>query len=261
MKGINFLLLFSISIFSFFACKNKETQDNTSNLDDGYYNYLYSKMDTLASIDQMIDTSNCAQYSLDFGKENKERYFATLYCNSNGEVHLMEELMTDSELLISRNKFYFAGEGKLFATVSERQEKKDSLLFFIEEINIYGTNGKVEKSFRKITSESGEGEYLPSKDNAILNNDRIMKAMKNEGEFSLTFQGIIKTDNLDYLIVGGAGENSYTSALQIEANTSFINDIYKNEINYVGKKIAINFERKVMDNFSYQVFVAGKWLD
>jgi hypothetical protein len=261
MKRINYLLLIAVSLVTIVACKNKETQDDSSKMNDSYFNYLHSKMDTISSIDTRMDTSNCAQYSLDFGNEKNERYFATMYCDTKGDVHLMEELLTNRERLMTKNKFYYADGGRLYATLSERQENKDTVLSFIEELNLYGENGKIERSFKRITAGDIEGDYLPSDDNAVLKNDRLMEAMKNEGEFALTFQGIIKTDNLDYLIVGASGTNNFTSAMQIEANTPFIKDIYVNEIRYVGRKIGVNFERKIMGNFSYQVFIAGKWLD
>lgn len=261
MKTTNYLLIIAISLFTLAACTSKDKQEESGTMNDSYFNYLSSKMDTINTINTMMDTSNCAQYSLDYSNERNERYLATLLCDNKGDVHVMEELITTKERLITKNRFYYATEGRLFATLSERQTKKDTVFVFTEEVNFYDNDGKIERSFKRITKDDVEGDYLPSKDNIVMKNERIMQAMNNEGEFTLSFQGIIKTDNLDYLIVGGSGRTSYTSALQIEANTPFIKDIYVNEIQYVGKKIAVNFERKIMGNFSYQVFVAGKWLE
>lgn len=261
MKKLSFVitLLFSVVLFS---CKNNEQVENTAQ-NDKEEMYLYNKQDTLGVIDIALDTtSNCVQYSLDYSKENNERYFATLYCDVKGNVLRMEELIISPEQLYQKSKFYYDNK-RIFATVREYQEKEDTSLVFVEELNFYNAKGGVEKSFRKVTRDNAkeEANFILSEKNKELSNERIFRAVNNEGEFELTFQGIIKTDNLDYLLIGSSENGGYTTALQIEANTPFIKDIYVNERKYINRKIGVNFERQSMSNFSYQVFVAGKWLD
>lgn len=261
MKTLRNLLLLTLTLSTFIACKNNSEEQETNTNENKDFAYLHGKLNEISAIDQMMDTSNCAQYSLDYATQRNERYFATLFCDKNGDVHRIEELTSDKEMLITRNRLYYDNNGQIFATISERQVQSDTSLTLIEELNFYDDNGKIERSFKKENLGDVEGDYLPSKNNAVLTKDRVWRAINNEGEFALTFQGIIKTDNLDYLMVGTSGEDGYTSALQIEANTPFIKDVYLKELQYVGKKIAVNFDRKIMGNFSYQVFIAAKWLD
>ena len=263
MKKLSFLIPVLLSAL-LFSCKSNESteKENTAQNDNTAGIYLYNKQDTLAAIDFALDTSNCVQYSLDYSKENNERYFATLFCDTKGNVLRMEELIISPEQLYQKNKFYYDNK-RIFATVCEYQEKEDTSLIFIEELNFYNAKGEVEKSFRKITRDNmkEEANFIPSEKNKELSNERIFRAVNNEGEFELTFQGIIKTKSLDYLLIGSPEKDGYTTALQIEANTLFIKDIYVNERKYINRKIGVNFERQSMSNFSYQVFVAGKWLD
>ncbi|MBN9292640.1 MAG: hypothetical protein J0G96_01525 [Flavobacteriia bacterium] len=260
MRKLSFLIPVLLSVL-LFSCKNNEPTENAAQ-NDTEEMYLYNKQDTLAAIDFALDTSNCVQYSLDYSKENNERYFASLYCDVKGNVLRMEELIISPEQLYQKNKFYYDNK-RIFATVCEYQEKEDTSLIFIEELNFYNVKGDVEKSFRKVTRDNAkeEANFILSEKNKKLSNERIFRAVNNEGEFELTFQGIIKTDNLDYLLIGSPEKDGYTTALQIEANTPFIKDIYVNERRYINRKIGVNFERQSMSNFSYQVFVAGKWLD
>ncbi len=259
MKTLRYLLLLTLIFSAVIGCKNTPETEEENIVEDKDFAYLHGKLAEVAAIDEMMDTSNCAQYSLDYATQQNERYFATLFCDKNGDVHRIEELTSNKEMLITRNRIYYGDKGQIFATISERQEQSDTTLKLVEELNFYDNNGKIERSFKKESVGDFEGDYLPSKNNVVLTKDRVIRAINHEGEFALTFQGIIKTDNLDYLMVGTPGKDGYTSALQIEANTPFIKDVYLKELQYVGKKIDVNFERKVMGNFSYQVFVAAKW--
>lgn len=250
-----FICILSIGLF---ACKPKsEAKTPTSSESDLVY--VQTTLDSISAVDQLMDFSMCQQYSLEYSNKERNRYFAILYCDTVGNVHRMEEQFSTGELF-TRNKLYFDSKGQLFATTSEYQMVEDTVSKFVEELTTY-RNGKIERQYRKTTSEFEETGYFPTKDNKPITRDKIMRAINHEGEFSLTFQGIIKTDNLDYLLIGGSGENDYNSALQIEANTPFIQDIYLHEIKYIGRKIAVNFERKQMGNFAYQAFVAGQWQD
>lgn len=255
MKTIIYFFILCILGLNFTACKNQKT-----GVTDQEYSYIQAQQDSINKINEMMDTSNCVQYSLEYSNPKSDRYFATMFCDKDGNVHKMKEQISSSSLL-SENTIYYNSKGKLYATTSEYQQKQDTATVFVEELTIYNAKGKIDKQFKRITTAKEQGEYLPSTDNKVITKDKIIRAMNNEGEFTLTFQGIIKTDNLDFILVGGPGKDDYNSALQIEGNYPFMNQIYANEREFVGRKIAVNFERKQMGNFAYQAYVAAKWVD
>lgn len=240
---------------------NSKLEDTAKN--DDYF-YRLEKQDSLRKIDSLLETVECNRYSMAFAKPDNEQYLASMFCDSTGVVRRMEELSTDKNSLYSRNKFYF-NKGGIFASTSEYQIMIDSNLTFVEEMNFYDSKGNIEKEYKKVTKngDTEETDYTLSKDNKKLNTDRIFRAINNEGEFALTFQGIIHSDKgeLDYLLVGSPEKDGFTTALQIEKRDRFMNDIYAHEKEYVGRKMRISFRRNTEGNFSYQSFVAAEWIE
>lgn len=260
MKKLAYLLLLITGVV-FVSCKN-ETDEKTVAADETAFDYIAQKTDITADIDALVEHSGCIKYSMDYSKESKERYFATMYCDTLGDVLKMEELSFDAEGLYTKNIFYYH-EDRLYMTMVEYQTKNDkNEPIFCEEITVFDKHNKIEKAFKKVVnSNEDEPQFLPSTENRMVKNDRIFKAINNEGEFEMTFQGIIKTDNLDYIMIGNPSENGFTTAFQIEGNSDFIKDIYVNERKYINRKIHVNFNRQVMGSFAYQAFVSAKWLD
>jgi len=259
MKKTVFFLLVALTAISF-SCKQKTADQPVAQDDD---TYLMNHQDTMNVINAIIDTSDCQQYSLDYSRyNNKAHYSATLFCDGTGKIRRIEENIIDSNTLMTRNTFYFTND-RLFATTHEYQQKEDTSLAFFEELNFYSPKGKVEKQFHRKTDETTDpnnNPFLVTTNNKIVNTDQVNNAIQNKGDFELTFQGIIKTDNSDYLLLGKNVSDGYTTALQIPQITPFIQDIYRHENEYIGRKIKIEFAKQSEGNFTYQVFVSGEWL-
>lgn len=250
--------LFLLLIIS--SCKNEQKGDSnlpTATTDEALFALM---KDSMAAIDAMTENPTCTDYSLDFSKENNERYFAQLFCDSTGKVLQMTENKMDANGYSEINKLYY-NQKQLFATYSGFQTNTNNQLAFIEELTFF-KNGKITSSYRR-TAKNGDqylNEYEPSKNNRIVNDQQILKAMENKGEFVLTFQGVIRTDEFNYIIVGEPKKNGFTSTLQITAHTPFIDDLFEHEREYVNRKIKVNFQRITDGNFSYQLFISGNWV-
>lgn len=257
MKKTN-LFLFAFLLLFAFACKDNSTHEPAESEID-FFDLMKDSMDV---VDALMTSSNCMEYSLDFSNDKKERYYAELFCDTTGTVRKMVENSMDENGLMHQSVFYFNNEN-MFATNVSYQKKEGDVLSFVEEYNFYDINKKLLSSYRKTVSDTDEYEmtFEPSKGNLAVDYDRILRAVNNKDEFQLTFQGLIKTDDFDYIIVGEPKKDGFTSALQIVNRTDFINDIYQNEASYINRKIKINFTRAVDGNFSYQVLDAGAWAD
>lgn len=261
MKPYSFLLLIALLLLGT-SCKNGTENNASTDTDENDMEFYYILMtDSMSKIDALAESPVCLDYSLDFSKNEKERYFAQLFCDSTGTVLQMVENNIDKDGLYTFNKFYY-NKKSLFATYASYQKyDADSSLAFIEEYNFYDDKGKIKASYQKEMDSKTmeEGDFQPSTRNKVIDDSRILKAIKNEGEFALTFQGVIRTDEFNYLIVGEPKDDGYTSALQIVKITPFIQEIYNNEEAFIGRKIKVSFQRQTEGNMSFQILEAASW--
>lgn len=257
---IYLLLILLIGIFAVSCSNSEETTETEASFDDEGYSYYHDKMAEIAEINAMLDTSYCFDYSLDYTNEYGESYLATLFCGKDKNVYKIEELTSNRARLITNNIFYFNTAGSLVATISERQEMRDTNLVFVEEFNFYGKENTIERSFSRLTTETEQGAVVLSKENKQLSTEKVLNAVNNKGAFALKFEGIVKMDDAHYLAVG-CSEKNYTSALKITEKTAFIEELYRNEIRYIGKAIAVEFDRVIMGNLSFQELRDANWIE
>ena len=85
----------------------------------------------------------------------------------------------------------------------------------------------------------------------------MAKAVLNQtGPFKTTFQGFFKNGPLDYLIVGGEGQNDFTSTLLVQFEDQQVKFLKENERRMIGTPLIVNYEKMVDEqNFEFQVLL------
>lgn len=265
MKKSILLGLLTIACLSFTSCNNENSAVETE-VTHYEASDIEKKLDAkLADILAQVATYPNDNYSLNYRNEAGITYTAVERLSQDNKVLIYELNSTiGDQSAINKTTFYMNGAHPFITIERFDNTEKVSVPEFIERISYYDEKGKVLKSkLRKAGSEDEleEVEFTPTKNHAI-SLDLVKDIMARKGNFELTFQGFILSENaLDFIMVGAPGKDGFSSAIQIEHYDSFINEAKKNQEKYLNRKVNIQFHIEEVNGYEYQVYNSGAWVE
>lgn len=263
MRYLSILFLATL----FFSCNNLNKKENSSQVEklskykasklELAYDELVSKID----MDSTLGIVNTLLYT----KEDGSSYEVQAFIDENKQFHKIIENYTNGNNLGYGKTFYYYLDGIKIVTRELYEEKLDSITSkFVERITYYDDKGKVKSAKYRQSEREDDIEFLDffkTKSNGVKEN-RVMRALNQEGEFATNFDGFVLSNNSRYLTVSSSDKNGYVSALMVQYEDNNIGKLIKNEAEMIGTPLEIGFE-KMMDQagFEFQVLMFAKIKD
>lgn len=212
-------------------------------------------------IDSFVLANGKVASSLDYSRENGAFIHVDAHLDDKENILLIEEQFQepfDGEIGLRR---YYLQKGKIFKTREVFHNSKNTVTF-VERVSYYAPNGECLKTKERTGSDEAILDKIPF--NAIpkfvCNVDKAMRALNQEKEFRLTFQGFVKSKEGEYIVVGEPGKGTYTSALKVDPKDEFIQEVKKDEFRYVNGTIYIQYEKiRETTGLTYQRLLKASW--
>ncbi len=214
-----------------------------------------------SEIDSFVLAYGKVASSLDYTKENDAFIHVDAHLDDNDKILLIEEQFQepfDGEIGVRK---YYLQKGKIFKTREVFHNSKNAQTF-IERISYYAPNGECLKTKERTGSSEIILEKIPfnAVPKFVCNVDRAMRALNQEKEFRITFQGFVKSKDGEFIVVGEPGEDTYTSALKIDPKDSFIQEIQKDQLKYLNGTIYLQYEKiREASGLTYQRLLKASW--
>ncbi len=262
---MNKISLFSLIItlsLAFSGCKNEPKESESSEkVEKGLNEAVW--IDAMKKIDQQIAISDAIANSLYYTKTSGESEKITAYLSQENEILKVEESFSGKQNENAGKITYYLSKSHPLVTIEMFEDLSNpEAVKFVERISYYDEIGNAVYTKEKRVNyeeELPEASYK-TVDLVNLSTKNIFQILNQEGAYETTFQGFVETESLNYLIVGEAKDDGYTSALRIEFEDHFIKEIYKNPKKYLNKKIRVTFQvSKMQENFEYQIYTGGSW--
>jgi hypothetical protein len=252
--------LFVLLLLSLAACQMKSEAkeevvlESKSNLPLKDVTDYQQRMLELDSRLTQMQVANSLYYTK--GDQSTEQVDA--YLNSAGNI----EKITETYYLASKKengqREYYLRDGQRFATRekfiinnSPDSKYKERISYYNEAEQVLYTKMReapYEEDLEKVLFSEVDPTNCPlTTARAVLN---------QEGPFETTFQGFLSEGPIDYVIVGGKGEDGYASAIAIQYEDDQIGALKSNPQTYIGNPLIVEFE-KLRDerNFEFQVLL------
>ena len=212
----------------------------------------------IAGIDgnDSLRTGNSLFYSKGEGEFTEVEFFV----NEKNEMVKMIEYYTQESMTVAKNIFYFK-DGRKFATKELFEDGEGEAMHFVERVSYYGEDEKPIITKRKVATYEQDLDYesyevAPSHDCDMT---RALEILNQEGEFNTTFQGFVKEDVFQYIIVGGSDPDDFSSSLVVQYVDNTIMKLQQNELDMIGTPLTINFEtvEDAGEGFEYQILMSA----
>ena len=262
MRNLNIYLFVILLSVAFTSCKNEgKNKDNSETTEKGFNESKW--IETMKKVDSQIATSDAIANSLYYSKESGESEKIVAFLSQENKILKIEETFSGTPVENAGRIIYYLNHTQPMVTI-EMFEDMSNLeeVKFVERISYYNDLGEATytKEKRVNYEEDLESASYESVDLVTLSTKKIFQILNQEGEFQTTFQGLVETESLNYLIVGEPKEDGFTSAMRIEFEDHFIKEIYKNPKKYMNKKARVTFQvSRMQGNFEYQVYTGGSW--
>lgn len=253
-------LLFSFLVLA--SCSGSEKSKNEARGVKKLSNegQLKSEME---AIDSDILSKGQQATSMRYTKDNGAYIVVNAHLNEAGRIIKVEENYSEGEgANTGQNSFYLKDE-KIFATREYYSDIEANPPVFIDRISYYDKNQKVIKTMEKrveLEEELDAIEYKPVAPKAVTMS-RARSVLDQKGEFETTFQGFVRVQALNYLIIGSKNSESYVSSVRVDYEDEFIKMLLKDPAKYLNRKVFIRFEN-VTDptGFQYQSYLSGEFI-
>ncbi|MDD2984402.1 MAG: hypothetical protein PHQ74_13535 [Crocinitomicaceae bacterium] len=262
MRKFSFYLFIITLSIAFTSCKSEpKEKEITEKPEKGLNETTWDN--AMKKIDDEIAISDAVANSLYYSKESGESEKVVAYLSQDNKILKVEESYSGKANENSGRVVYYLNNTLPMITI-ERFEDKSNLksVNFVERISYYNEKGEATytKEKRVVYEDELPNASFQAVDLVTLSTDKIFRILNQEGEFQTTFQGLVETDALNYLIVGEPKEDGYTSAMRIEFEDHFIKEIYKSPKKFMNKKVRVTFQvSRIQGNFEYQIYTGGSW--
>jgi hypothetical protein len=263
-------LFYSISITFLiasivFACKPNQDDKSISKRKKALIVHHLKDEESFDKQSNQIDTfvlayGNVAS-SLDYAMENGNYIHVDAHLDEDNNFLLVEEFFKEAFDGAFGTRRYYTSKGKVFKTQEIFHISKNSPTVK-ERVSYYAPTGDCLKTKERTGSSEFILEKIPFSPvpKYICNVDKALRALNQEKEFRLTFQGFVSSKDGEYMIVGEPGKDTYTSALKVDPNDSFIKKTKKDELRYLNGTIYIQFEKvREPDGLTYQRLLKASW--
>ncbi|TNE56085.1 MAG: hypothetical protein EP338_00535 [Bacteroidetes bacterium] len=248
-----------------FACNTEQTETEGTES-----KYKAVKMDGEAAfdaemleIDREIASEGQLLSSFRYSKEDGAMILAHAHLTNEGRIIKIDEEFNDGPgKSYGLNSYYLKGD-KPFATRAYFEEVKGGKSMFVERISYY-KDGKVQKT-KERTAEYEEliedKQFVGVKPQA-LSVERAQRIMNQEKEFETLFQGFVEVQAVNYMVLGSAEEDGYTTTVRIERPDQFTYFLLANQEECLNKKVKVSFENVVdRTGFEYQSYLGGGFVN
>lgn len=197
--------------------------------------------------------------SLFFSKGNDKFTEVEFWINEKNEMVKLIEYYTQESLTIAKNIFYLK-DGKKFATKELFEVNENGELGFVERITYYDQDEHpiISKKRKALFEQDLEMESFTTSEKVDCKMDRALRILNQEEEFNTTFQGFVKESGFTYLIVGGPGDDAYTSTLVVQYQDQTIAKLMAKEQEMIGTPLVVDFVivEDPGEGFEYQILRA-----
>lgn len=226
-----------------------------------------SMMAEIKAIDEEAESSGKLVSSLRYTKENGAVVLVHAHLTDDDNmIKIDEEYNEGNNGSYGTNTFYLKG-GKIFAVREYFEDQTDKKApKFVERLSFYSIKGKeskIQKTIEKRVDFEEEIENIDFKPVALheVKIDRAMDALNQRGEFENTFQGFVKVQAFNYLVIGSPQKDGYTSAVRINSDDEFTLTLLNNQRKLLNRKIEVSFENVMdPDGFEYQSYIQGSFV-
>lgn len=257
------LILLSFIILCLSSCKPSNSSDKLKNekekklivkelKDEKSFDEQATKIDTF------VLSSGKVASSLDYSKTDGSFIHVDAHLNDKEHFLLVEEEFTNPSLKEKGLKKYYFQNDKIFKTVEEFLAND----IYKIRVSYYAPSGVCLKTKEKSDKDpySIKNKQFTPVPKYVCNFDPALRALNQEKEFRITFQGFVKSNEGEYMIVGAPGKDAFTSALRVSLQDPFIQEIKKDELSYLNGTIYLTFEKiRETNGFTYQRLVRGSW--
>jgi hypothetical protein len=256
----NFIFL---SLLMLAACSGEEakTDDKIEDSELANEGSLESEM---KAIDAEIETSGQQATSMRYTKDNGAFVVVNAHLNETGKIIKVEESYSDGDGANNgQNSFYLKDE-KIFATREYYSDMSAHPASFVDRLSYYDKKQQVVKTLEKRVEFEEELDNVEYKtvDLKSIKMDRANNVLDQTGEFETSFQGFVRVQALNYIIIGSKNSEGWVSSVRVDYEDEFITSLLKNPAKYLNKKVFISFEN-VTDptGFQYQTYLSGKFIE
>lgn len=243
----------------FTACQSVKNQDDQSSETETYKKYENEdKIEKeISNIEKNKDLGLVD--GLNYNNNAGSTVDTKGYVDSKGNLVKIEYNFSDVKTGNYGKQFFYIENGKKFASKEIYFDNEIKKPTFIERVTYYDANEKA--VFTKERTADYE-EDLPTFTFAVAKTkdcpiERPLDALNQTGEFVTTFQGVVVSDNLKYIIVGENSEEGFASSLAIQFEDSAINKLINNERQMIGTPLEVQFEEMVDETgLSFQVLLS-----
>ncbi len=176
--------------------------------------------------------------------------------NDKQEMVKMVEYYTQESQTIAKNIFYLK-DGRKFATKELFEQYDNGNLSFVERVSYYDEKEKPIITKQRVApfEQDLEFESFTTAKKQDCSMARALSILNQEGEFNTTFQGFVKESGFIYLIVGGVGDDAYTSSLIVQYEDPTIKKLMIDEKEMIGTPLIVDFQvvEDAGEGFEYQI--------
>lgn len=261
MKKFMYHFAFICLLLGVVSCSDSGKEKSATEIADKKIENEASMEAEIKAIDEEISTSGQLLSSFRFSKENAELMLAHAHLSTSGKIlKIDEEFNKGNDGDYGMNSYYLHGD-MVFASREYYEDRSDKTKpMYVERISFYDKKGKVLKTReRKV-------DFEEKIDDAPFHNvspkgikvDRAKRALNQEGEFEIRFQGFLEANAINYMILGGSEQDDFSTTVRIDQEDAFVRFLLMNESECMGKKLKVSF-KNVTDNtgFEYQAYIQG----
>lgn len=260
-ESMKYLLLIVPILFTalLVSCGDSNSDPDTTSNDPSVYVPNEKEIAYEEYISNIDNDTLRSGNSLFFSKGNDKFTEVEFWINDKDEMVKLTEYYTQESLTIAKNIFYLK-EGKKFASKELFEVNENGELGFVERVTYYDGNEQpiISKKRKALYEQDLEMESFTSCEKVNCKMDRALQILNQEGEFNTTFQGFVKESGFTYLIVGGLGEDAYTSTLVVQYQDQTTAKLMAKENELIGTPLVVDFVivEDPGEGFEYQILRA-----
>lgn len=253
------IALYSLFALSLIACDSAKNTENKPEPADNRVQ-LDSKSDfeqRMLEIDGLLTEMKVA-HSLNYLGQDGSTESVTAYFNEQEDIVKVTDYYYDAANQDNGKKEFYLVNGKRFATKHTFSKADQGGGEYIERISFYNEAEQVvqTKERRAQYEEYLEMESFEEIDGINCSMERTKEVLNQKGPFATCFKGFLSEGGLEYLIVGGPGKDSYTSALAIQYRDSQLQLLKDDPEVYLDDPLLIEFEKMIDErSFEFQILL------
>lgn len=217
----------------------------------------------MLAIDAEIEIKGQMATSMRYTKENGAYVVVNAHLNEAGKIVKIEEDFHDGGDQNYGKKYYYFKDEKMFASKEFFSDMKAKPAKFVDRITYYDKNEKAINSIEKRVDYEEDLEFANyvSCPTQAISFKRAKQVLDQEGEYKTTFQGFVRVQALNYMVLGSSDPNGFTTTVRVDYDDQFITTLLKNQKQFLNQELFINFKNVIDETgFQYQSYISGEFV-